>query len=258
VIVTRPRWRHPSLSGVTPIRSIRASSTSSAPPSAGAIFVAGQQGVLAGLIVDRQKQQLFSDQHVPPGSCPHQAPGPVEPVVLELRREHPRRGANRIRLELLRAGPAPLVEALLDYFRRDRTIELVDWKTAAKMDTWPSPPSLNTSEECAASRDGEACRWPYRDDGVAGHVNSHHLPHEPHWTGRRVSPPIGIAPRRSGRRSRVFRQDPPGLPEPVPDPLEVVDVVADRAVHQAGGRPSQDDPASTSISKSALASSPAP
>ncbi len=35
-------------------------------------------------------------------SCPHQAPEPVEVLVAELRRKHPRWGAKRIRMELLR------------------------------------------------------------------------------------------------------------------------------------------------------------
>lgn len=37
-----------------------------------------------------------------PTSCPHQVPGSVEVRVAELRREHPRWGAKRIRMELLR------------------------------------------------------------------------------------------------------------------------------------------------------------
>src|SRR5689334_24024180 len=46
------------------------------------------------------------DRSSRPGSCPHQAPELVERVVVELRREHPRWGAARIRLEMLRTGPA--------------------------------------------------------------------------------------------------------------------------------------------------------
>ena len=48
----------------------------------------------------------LADRSSRPGSCPHQSPGQVERMVIELRREHPRWGAKRIRLELLRAGPA--------------------------------------------------------------------------------------------------------------------------------------------------------
>ena len=46
----------------------------------------------------------LADRSSRPRSCPHQAPERVECAVLELRREHPRWGAKRIRLELLRRG----------------------------------------------------------------------------------------------------------------------------------------------------------
>jgi transposase InsO family protein len=46
----------------------------------------------------------LTDRSSRPRSCPHQAPELVEQVVIELRREHPRWGAKRIRLELLRRG----------------------------------------------------------------------------------------------------------------------------------------------------------
>ena len=48
----------------------------------------------------------LADRSSRPRSCPHQSPEAVERLVLELRREHPRWGARRIRLELLRVGPA--------------------------------------------------------------------------------------------------------------------------------------------------------
>ncbi|MGL5856844.1 MAG: IS481 family transposase [Angustibacter sp.] len=44
----------------------------------------------------------LADRSSRPRSCPHRSSGAVERVVLELRREHPRWGARRIRLELLR------------------------------------------------------------------------------------------------------------------------------------------------------------
>ena len=50
------------------------------------------RGVVAGL-ADRSHRPL---------SCPHQVAPAVEAAVAELRREHPRWGAKRIRLELLR------------------------------------------------------------------------------------------------------------------------------------------------------------
>lgn len=46
----------------------------------------------------------LADRSSRPHSCPHQAPAAVERAVIELRREHPRWGAKRIRLELLRKG----------------------------------------------------------------------------------------------------------------------------------------------------------
>jgi transposase InsO family protein len=48
----------------------------------------------------------LADRSSRPLSCPHQAPEAVERAVIELRREHPRWGARRIRLELLRHGLA--------------------------------------------------------------------------------------------------------------------------------------------------------
>jgi transposase InsO family protein len=46
----------------------------------------------------------LADRSSRPRSCPHQASELVERAVLELRREHPRWGAKRVRLELLRRG----------------------------------------------------------------------------------------------------------------------------------------------------------
>ena len=48
----------------------------------------------------------LADRSHRPKGCPHQVPEPVEVRIVELRREHPRWGARRIRLELLRKGPA--------------------------------------------------------------------------------------------------------------------------------------------------------
>ncbi|WP_338752430.1 IS481 family transposase [Janibacter alittae] len=48
----------------------------------------------------------LADRSSRPRSCPHQAAELLERVVIELRREHPRWGAKRIRLELLRRPPA--------------------------------------------------------------------------------------------------------------------------------------------------------
>jgi transposase InsO family protein len=47
----------------------------------------------------------LADRSHRPGSCPHQVAGVVEIVVAEMRRQHPKWGAKRIRLELLRRPP---------------------------------------------------------------------------------------------------------------------------------------------------------
>jgi transposase InsO family protein len=44
----------------------------------------------------------LSDRSHRPSSCPHQVPSAVEVLVAEMRRQHPRWGAKRIRMELLR------------------------------------------------------------------------------------------------------------------------------------------------------------
>lgn len=46
----------------------------------------------------------LADRSHRPGSCPHQVASEVEVLVAEMRRRHPRWGAKRIRMELLRAG----------------------------------------------------------------------------------------------------------------------------------------------------------
>ena len=47
----------------------------------------------------------LADRSHRPGSCPHQVAGDVEVTVAEMRRQHPKWGAKRIRLELLRRPP---------------------------------------------------------------------------------------------------------------------------------------------------------
>src|SRR5215831_17665089 len=44
----------------------------------------------------------LADKSHRPGFCPHQVAGEAEVMVAEMRRQHPRWGAKRIRLELLR------------------------------------------------------------------------------------------------------------------------------------------------------------
>src|SRR5690242_15099013 len=48
----------------------------------------------------------LADRSHRPASCPHQASNPVAVLVAEMRRKHPRWGAKRIRLELLKTPPA--------------------------------------------------------------------------------------------------------------------------------------------------------
>jgi transposase InsO family protein len=48
----------------------------------------------------------LADRSHRPGFCPHQVAGEIEIMVAEMRRLHPRWGAKRIRLELLRRPPA--------------------------------------------------------------------------------------------------------------------------------------------------------
>jgi len=48
----------------------------------------------------------LSDRSHRPSSCPHQSPSDVEVAVAEMRRQHPRWGSRRIRLEMLRR-PVP-------------------------------------------------------------------------------------------------------------------------------------------------------
>jgi transposase len=47
----------------------------------------------------------LADKSHRPGSCPHQVADEAEVVVAEMHRQHPRWGAKRIRLELLRRPP---------------------------------------------------------------------------------------------------------------------------------------------------------
>jgi transposase InsO family protein len=73
--------------------------------------------VAAGLGVSRQSVHTWitrylaeglpglADRSHRPGSCPHQVAAQVEVVVAEMRRTHPKWGAKRIRLELLRRPP---------------------------------------------------------------------------------------------------------------------------------------------------------
>lgn len=82
---------------------------------------AGVSEVAASVGVSRQTVQSWmarylvegvaglADRSHRPRSCPHQASADVEVQVAEMRRAHPRWGAKRIRLELLRNPPADVV-----------------------------------------------------------------------------------------------------------------------------------------------------
>ena len=70
----------------------------------------------------------LADRSSRPGACPHQSPESVERAVLEWRREHPRWGARRIRLELLRRppewldGPVPSTSTINRILRRHQLV----------------------------------------------------------------------------------------------------------------------------------------
>ncbi len=94
---------------------------------------------VAGL-VDRSRR---------PKSCPHRCSGDVEVVVVEMRRKHPRWGAKRIRMQLLKAGGAAVVPAertinrilsrhgLLEHRARKRRRESFKrWQRDAPMQLW--------------------------------------------------------------------------------------------------------------------------
>ena len=65
----------------------------------------------------------LADRSHRPRSCPHQAPDAVEVAVVEMRRQHPRWGSRRIRLELLR-GPLPWTDPLI-VVPSERTIDRI-------------------------------------------------------------------------------------------------------------------------------------
>lgn len=65
----------------------------------------------------------LADRSHRPRSCPHQAPEAVEVAVVEMRRQHPRWGSRRIRLELLRR-PLPWTDPLV-VVPSERTIDRI-------------------------------------------------------------------------------------------------------------------------------------
>jgi transposase InsO family protein len=65
----------------------------------------------------------LADRSHRPRSCPHQAPDAVEVAVVEMRRQHPRWGSRRIRLELLRR-PLPWTDPLI-VVPSERTIDRI-------------------------------------------------------------------------------------------------------------------------------------
>lgn len=94
---------------------------------------------VAGL-VDRSRR---------PHACPHRCSGDVEVVVVEMRRKHPRWGAKRIRMQLLKAGGEAVVPAertinrvlsrhgLLEHkARRRRRESFKRWQRDAPMQLW--------------------------------------------------------------------------------------------------------------------------
>jgi transposase InsO family protein len=84
-----------------------------------------------------------------PGSCPHQMPGEVEALVLELRRRHPSWGPRRIAFEIARGGRvgrAPSESAVYRCLVRARLIDAASrrrprrawrrWERGAPMELW--------------------------------------------------------------------------------------------------------------------------
>ena len=88
-----------------------------------------------------------------PGSCPHQMPGVVEALVLEMRRAHPGWGPRRILYELGRADPGVLGQAgvpsrsavyrclvraglIVPQARRRRDEHWRRWERGAPMELW--------------------------------------------------------------------------------------------------------------------------
>jgi transposase InsO family protein len=88
-----------------------------------------------------------------PGSCPHQMPGVVEAVVLEMRRAHPGWGPRRILYELHRVDPGDLGQApvpsrsavyrclvraglVVPQARRRRDEHWKRWERGAPMELW--------------------------------------------------------------------------------------------------------------------------
>ncbi len=93
----------------------------------------------------------LGDRSRRPVSCPHQMPGPVEVVVLELRRAHPSWGPRRIRAEMVRRGLVPVDEVpsesgvyrcllraglVVPDARRRRGEAFRRWERAAPMELW--------------------------------------------------------------------------------------------------------------------------
>ena len=93
-----------------------------------------------GCLVDRSRR---------PRGCPHRYSGDVEVVVVEMRRKHPRWGAKRIRMQLLKAGGGAVVPAertinrilsrhglLEPRARRRRRESFKRWQRDAPMQLW--------------------------------------------------------------------------------------------------------------------------
>ena len=93
----------------------------------------------------------LGDRSHRPVSCPHQMPGPVEVVVLEMRRAHPSWGPRRIRAEMMRRKLVPVDEVPSESAvyrclvraglvepdaRRRRGEAFRRWERAAPMELW--------------------------------------------------------------------------------------------------------------------------
>ena len=90
----------------------------------------------------------LADRSHRPVSCPHQMPGPVEALVLEMRRAHRWWGPRRIRHELRRCGVSPLPSESAVYRalvrggliepagRRRRAERWKRWERGSPMELW--------------------------------------------------------------------------------------------------------------------------
>lgn len=113
-------------------------------------------GQLAGL-VDRSHR---------PSSCPHQVDASVEVLVAEMRRRHPRWGAKRIRMELLRKPvngvTIPAVRTIVRILHRQGLAQSRPRKRAARLVCAVRAARADATVGYRHRRRGAAGRCPHR------------------------------------------------------------------------------------------------